>query len=285
MSEQVLDLNSIPRSRRHALVFPREHGAWGMMLVPLLTGGILGLLRGGHLDPVVLLTLACLALFWLRTPVETLLGTSLMRAQTPEERHLAWRYTISFSLLATLLIGALFWGGSARGLAILGGVAALTFLAQAGIRRLGRTWRMPAQLIGAISLTSTAPAAYYVATGSLDKVALALWLANWLFAGDQIHYVQVRIHSANLSERGEKLRQGRAFLLGHAILVAVLFAAWSENWLPALAVIAFVPVVVRGLAWYLQARTPLVVRRLGWTEMVHAVVFGTLLIVGFHIHF
>src|SRR5581483_1928574 len=115
----------------------------------------------------------------------TLLGTSLMRAQTPEERHLAWRYAISFSLLAALLVGALFWGGSAQGLAILGGVAALTFLAQAGVRRLGRKWRMPAQLIGAISLSSTAPAAYYVATGSLDKAALALWLANWLFAGDQ----------------------------------------------------------------------------------------------------
>ena len=38
-----------------------------------------------------------------------------------------------------------------------------------------------------IGLTSTAPGAYYVATGQLDGRAWALWLANWLFAGDQIH--------------------------------------------------------------------------------------------------
>src|ERR1019366_7623189 len=52
--------------------------------------------------------------------------------------------------------------------------------------KIGRAARMAAQMVGALGLTSTAPAAYYVVTGRLDAAAWALWLANWLFAGDQI---------------------------------------------------------------------------------------------------
>jgi len=283
MPDQTLHFQSVPRSRIHALLFPREHGAWGMLLVPLLTGGILGIWRGGTIAPVVLLMVATLALFWLRTPVEALLGASVVRAESPEERRLAFRYAVSFAVLAALLIGALFWGGSARGLAFLGCIAAATFLLQAGLRKLGRDWRMSAQLMGAISLTSTAPAAYYVATGKLDSVALALWIANWLFAGDQIHYVQVRIHSARAANWTEKLHHGRSFLLGHVVLLVVLFSAWQGRFLPALALLAFLPVLGRGLAWFVSGKEPLVVRQLGWTEMVQALMFGVLLIAGFQL--
>jgi hypothetical protein len=53
---------------------------------------------------------------------------------------------------------------------------------------------MAAQLAGAIGLTCTAPAAYYVGTGRLSERAFVLWAANWIFAGNQIHFVQLRIH-------------------------------------------------------------------------------------------
>ena len=46
-----------------------------MLVIPLLTGGAVGHFDGGRLLPVFLLTLAVLALFWLRTPLESLLGT------------------------------------------------------------------------------------------------------------------------------------------------------------------------------------------------------------------
>src|SRR4029077_6824975 len=76
------------RERRRALVVPREHGAWGMLLVPLATGAAVGLLAGGRAVPVLLLTTAVLALFWLRTPVESWLGTGAVRVQTRQERQL-----------------------------------------------------------------------------------------------------------------------------------------------------------------------------------------------------
>ena len=58
---------------------------------------------------------------------------------------------------------------------------------------------MPAQIIGAIGLTSTAAGAYYVASGTLDRTAVLLWIANWLFAADQIHFVQTRIRGQQLT--------------------------------------------------------------------------------------
>ena len=64
------------RRRARALIVPREHGAWGLLLVPLVTGAGVAFRESTHVVPAVLLLLATLALFWLRTPVESLLGTS-----------------------------------------------------------------------------------------------------------------------------------------------------------------------------------------------------------------
>src|SRR5690348_13716094 len=75
------------KSRMRALTFPREHGAWGILLVPLMVGASVGAALGGHLLPLLPFTIATLALFCLRTPVESLLGTTPMKAQTSEERR------------------------------------------------------------------------------------------------------------------------------------------------------------------------------------------------------
>src|SRR5208283_4574881 len=152
-------LSTVQSSRVKTMIVPREHGAWGMMLVPLATGAVVALRSGVNGFALMQFILAAMALFWLRTPLEAWLGTSAIKAQAGQERALVLR-------------------------------------AQALVKKLGREGRMPAQMIGALGLTSTAAGAYYVATGQLDHTAVALWIANWLFAGDQIHFVQVRIRSS-----------------------------------------------------------------------------------------
>jgi YwiC-like protein len=66
------------REPRWALILPREHGAWGLLLVPLVTGEGVALRQGSEVVPLLLLLTAALTLFWLRTPVEGLIGTSAM---------------------------------------------------------------------------------------------------------------------------------------------------------------------------------------------------------------
>ena len=276
-----LDSQAVNKARLHALVVPREHGAWGMLLVPLATGAAVGIMRGGKTLPLLLFLLAALAVFWLRTPLESWLGTTPLRAQTAVERRALLVFILSLSSLAALMFTALFWGGQNRALLPLGAVVMLAFMAQAVLRKLSRRFRMAGQVVGAIGLTAAAPAACIVAAGRFDSVAGALWFANWLFAGDQIHFVQLRIHAARVAGLNRRLRRGRAFLAGQLCLAAVLIAAASSGVLPWLALLAFAPVLFRGIAWFLRSAQPLAVRRLGWSELAHALAFGALLVAAF----
>ena len=270
-------IGTVPNTRLRTMVIPREHGAWGMLLVPLATGAVVALRIGMNTPSLTWFVCAALSLFWLRTPVEAWLGTSAIKAHTDYERAFVLRTIAGVGLFAATCIALLLWDGRNRGLLLLGAVAGLAFLTQAQVKKLGRKGRMPAQVIGAIGLTSTAAGAYYVATGRLDRTAVALWLANWLFAGDQIHFVQLRIRSSRAASFREKLRQGRPFLLAQIGLIGGILVACFLGLLPVAIVLAFVPALLRGTAWFVRRNQPLDVHRLGFSELAQALIFGALL--------
>jgi hypothetical protein len=289
MSEHVAEFAAFSKSqglpsRMRALVIPREHGAWGMLLVPLATGAAVGLIEGGRAWFLPLLIVATVTIFWLRTPVESWLGTSPIKAHGLEERKAVGRFIWALTVVAALTLGALFVGGRNEDLVLLGLIAAIAFAGQSFLKKLSRKTRMLSQFVGAMGLTSTAPAAYCVAVGHLNARALLLWVANWLFAVDQIHFVQVRIHSTRATRLRERLACGSGFLITQIVIVAALLGIWQARILPALALLAFAPALARGTAWFFTPPTPLVVRRLGWTELAQAVTFGAILIAGFCLH-
>jgi len=277
MTETAANINSAQQARTRALIVPREHGAWGLLFVPLSTGIAVGVV-GAHSgwSPLVF-AMAALALFWLRTPVESLLGTAAISAQTPAERRIALLVALGLAALSTICLAALLWNGRNRGLFVLGGAAGVAFLAQTLLKKLSRKLRMTAQIVGAAGLTCTAPAAYYLATGHFDSTAWLLWAANWFFAGNQIHFVQLRIHAARAATFGEKFERGRAFLLAQVCALLVLLAAFASGFMPPLAMLAFVPALFRGFAWFFRGYEPLHVKSLGWSEMRQGIVFGILL--------
>jgi hypothetical protein len=280
MSDTMNHFGVLNKRRLICLVAPREHGAWGLLLVPLTTGGVVGLLIGGNALALAALTIAAIALLWLRTPVESWLGTGVIRAQTPGERK-----AVGIAILALVKIGALalaflFWNGRNLELIFLGLIAIAAFLAQMLLRKLGYP-RMLAQVVGMAGLTVTAPAAYYVVTGRLDRTAWGLWIANFLFAGNQIHFVQLRIHAARISGRAQKFLRGFGFLAGEVALAWALMIAWRFYLLSGFAVLAFFPLLIRGALWFVEGWRPLEVRRLGWTELAHSLVFAVLLVAGF----
>jgi hypothetical protein len=135
-------------------------------------------------------------------------------------------------------------------------------------------------MIGAAGLTATAPAGYYVVTGHLDAAAWSLWAANLLFAINQIHFVQLRIHAAHTTSRSEKLSAGRWFLIGQATLMALLAIACARRHFRWSAAAAFLPVLFRGFAWFVKEPEPLAIQALGKKELVYAAIFGVSLVVG-----
>ncbi|HUC30761.1 MAG TPA: YwiC-like family protein [Candidatus Acidoferrum sp.] len=305
----VVAVEKARRERRRALMIPREHGAWGLLLVPMITGAGVAFHQAFRPVPFALLLIAALALFWLRTPVESLLGTSAIRAQTKTELR---EVAIVIAVLGTVAIGALvelLWAGRNPALWLIGAVAGVAFLGQALLKLMLR-WtprpsgdsppsasaagtqrnlnsrqhfshrlRMLSEIVGTVGLTSAAPAAYYVVTGKLGLTAWLLWLANLFFAGNQIHYVQLRIHSAKIEGFRAKLAQGWSFAVGQAVMTIALTVASVSGLMPQFLSLAFVPVLFRGWFSFIQRPAPLRVRRLGWSELAHAVTFCLLFII------
>jgi len=269
------------RERRLALIVPREHGAWGLLLVPMVTGVGVAWRDSTSSFPFVLLLTAALALFWLRTPLESLLGTSAIRAQTTEERYDVMFVVAYLGTIAALALAMLLRAGHHPLLWPIGAAAGAAFVGQALLKKLGRRARMLSEIVGTMGLTAAAPAAYYVITGKFGATAWMLWLANMLFAGDQIHYVQLRIHTARVDGLRAKLARGWAFALGQFAMAAVLIIACLRGLMPWIALLAFAPIVGRGWHYFFQKPAPLVVRRLGWTELAQAVVFCVLFIAAF----
>jgi hypothetical protein len=293
------------RQRRHALILPREHGAWGLLLVPMITGAGIALHRASNMVPLILLATAALALFWLRTPLENLLGTTAMKVQNLEEAHAVRGFVALLGAIAAVALGALLWAGRNPDLWLLGVGVAACFILQAALRKVGTMWRRPprpsseaegerplpkqhayslrmlSEMIGTIGLTASAPAAYYVITGEFNNTAWMLWIANLLFSGDQIHYVQLRLHTAKLEGFRAKFAKGWPFALGQAIMTAIITIACLDRLMPPIASLAFAPLLFRGWFYFIAEPAPLVVRRLGWNELKHATAFCVLFISAF----
>jgi len=268
-------------ARTRALIVPREHGAWGLMLVPLFTGVAAGLASAQHFWPLLLFVAAALFLFWLRTPVESLLGSGPMTARTSRERWAAFTASLVLAVASAACLVGLMWGGRNLKLLIIGVVAAAAFVAQVVLRTLGHKARMVSQLAGAVGLTATAPATYYLGTGRLDLPAFVLWAANWFFAWNQIHFVQLRIHAARASTLRDKLDKGRFFFLVQVLLLAALVLGVRLHYIRPLVILAFAPALVRGTRWFFLGHERLDVRQLGWSEMKQGIAFGILLSIAF----
>jgi hypothetical protein len=239
-----------------------------------------GLFAGGGARSLVPFALAALSLFWLRTPLESWIGTVPIRARTQDELRIVRKTVLLLAIAASASLIWLFWGGRNRALIWIGCAAGMAFLVQSFVRWKWRNARTAAQLVGAAGLTSTAAAAYYVVTGDLGTSAWSLWAANVLFATNQIHFVQLRIHAARASDRRRKLAIGRGFLAAQAVLAALIIAVCAAGVFPWYAALAFVPVLFRGFAWFAAAPQPLAIHALGRNELLYACIFGVLLIFG-----
>jgi hypothetical protein len=273
------------QTRIRALTFPREHGAWGLLLIPLVTGAVIGIPQGHGAGNLVLFITAALSIFWLRTPVESYFGMGLMRIGNAEERAAVLRSIAVLSPVVAFSVGALLWNAANLPLLMLGCIGGTAFAVQSALKLFGRKFRMISQAIGSIGLTSTAAGAYFAVTGRLDERAFAIWFACWLFAGDQIHYVQLRLRNSKLEGTWKRFEAARGFLLGQVIMMAVVGASIRLEILPVFTIVAFVPVVMRGFLWVIDKRTGLELTKLGFSELGQSLAFGALLCFAYYLRF
>lgn len=277
MAHLASDIRVQSHSRIRALTFPREHGAWGLLLIPLVAGACIGIPAGHRVGDLAFFLTAALSIFWLRTPVESFLGMGVMRVANEEENRAVLRMIAMVAPIVAVSLLGLFWGGRNLPLLLLGCIGGTAFALQAAVRLFGRKVRLVSQAVGSIGLTSTAAGAYYALTGHFDERAVAVWFACWLFAGDQIHYVQMRLRNSRVEGWANRFGVARNFLAGQILMLAIVAAASKAGLLPMYALVAFVPIVIRGFLWLKDKNTTLNLVGIGVSELVHGVAFGALL--------
>ena len=109
MADMAASMRTQQQTRIKALTFPREHGAWGLLLIPLVTGACIGVPYGHGPGNLILFITAALSIFWLRTPLESYFGMGLMRIGNAEERKAVLRTIAMVAPVMALSVGALLW--------------------------------------------------------------------------------------------------------------------------------------------------------------------------------
>ena len=188
----------VPSQPNIHLLVPREHGSWGLLLFPLISGAIVGYAA----NPNASLNAGSLVLIDRAISISDLstvgspLGFSLVKARSRRQQRMAIISVIALAMIATAGVLELFH--LQRGLVLVIGLAALACFCVRLLLGSSRRMRVPRQLIGALGLSSTAAGAYYAASGRIDRTSILLWLTSWLFAAAQIEYVHLRIGTAQV---------------------------------------------------------------------------------------
>jgi hypothetical protein len=144
---------------------------------------------------------------------------------------------------------------------------------------------LPAELVGVALLTLTAPAARIAQAGSVDAIGGKLWLLNLLFFCGGVLYVKYRVRGVlahhSFDRLAERMRFAGPVLAYHLLLVVFLIGLLRGGAIPALAAAAFAPATLRAGALVVELGKRFPIKRLGWSEVAHAVFFAMALLAGF----
>ncbi|MBI1313039.1 hypothetical protein GC176_17250 [bacterium] len=257
---------SAPPSQRpvsSADLRPKEHGAYAILGVPLVTALII---TGFH-STGVLIAVAAAAGFFAHEPLMILIGQRGRRARsdTPQATRI-----LLTRLMIALACGVLAFGqGSAAvryWLAASLIVAAIEFV----LLTVGRSRALITQLVGIAGLTL--PAAAVVAVGNSQTTALQFWLI-WVI-GRMATTTAVRAAVAH-----HRQSTARRALWGCDSLLALTFAAagsgltfGSPAWLVGL------PLLIAAAALRLATPHPKHLKRVGWGLLTVNVAAGLLMV-------
>ena len=253
-------------SLRAILRVPREHGAWAMLCVPLVTGV---LVAWSFPLRVLLFGISATLLFIARES-----SASWWRSHRRGERRTeALERVIIYLGLGGLLIAPLLFIDRLYLLVPLG-LAALLLLAinaEQASKRVDRT--IFGEVLAIAGLTMTAPAAHYVALGEWHPVAFWLWLLSALYFVSSVFYVRLRVNLINSRRQAERKIAWRRCASYHAFLLLSLFLLTASDRLSLFALAAFAPALTRASWSLIKPIGQLNLKRLGMLEIVYSVVF------------
>ena len=246
---------------------PKEHGAWALLYGPFL----LALAVQPSFEPrVIALFAAISALFLAHEPLSKLARTSRHPVPRPRSRH--WRLWLWVYLTVAVISGAyLLWRHHLWLLIPLGLAVGFLLIIHLilVVRRKERS--VAGELTGVMGLTASAPITSYVVTGLLDRTSVLLWVLTLLYFASGIFFVKMKI-SRFTKPADYRNRVRQCFGYHTFVCLALFLLVWCES-IPPLLSLAYLPILVRAFAGILSKEERLNVRRIGYTELMHTVLF------------
>lgn len=262
-------------------LLPKEHGAWAMLIVPLLLGIMIAPVWHWR---VIILVIAAFAFFLVRHPLAMLVKT---RKRKKANRAYFWQWVAIYGSITALSGGYLVLGQGLwwlMAVAVIGG-SLLVFHLWLVTQR--QEMSVIGELSGILGLALGAPMAYYVASTHLDSTAAALWLINALYFGSTVFYIKLKVRQqprspapAELSQRLLKAKASLIYQIASLLLLSVL--AFLQH-MPYLAPVVLLPATIKVFygASQWQDKKSLNLMRLGIIEIIHSAIFAILVVITF----
>ena len=170
---------------------PKEHGAWGMLYIPLLTAGGIA---GSFNIPVVVMAAAVTLVFLSQRPYAQLVSSPALRKEPGAlRRNLMW--LAGYWVSSLLLFGWLYFACDLTALPQFLWIAIPIAAAFTWFLWHSRVRSVAGELTGICGLTLTAPLAHYVAVGEVQHVGFWLWVLCILYFGSSVFFVKAVVGS------------------------------------------------------------------------------------------
>ncbi|MDP3543160.1 MAG: YwiC-like family protein [Elusimicrobiota bacterium] len=248
-------------------MLPLEHGAWAILLAPIL----IGLIAAPIFSPLaaVLFVLGALAVFVSRAPLQVLLAK-------PRDRR-AQGWLAFYAVLAT--------GAFVPLILLLGCWKLLYFAVPSGLllaenllaNRSGKRFSAFNEGAGVFGLCLGAPAAYYAASFQLDARAWSIWLLCSAFYLGPIFYVKMAaLQHRAVADPGAlpALSAMRARSNLYHVLTAGAVGAWAATGgVPSATAIPFIAAFLKSVQRGLRAPERVDFKALGYSEVGYSVLF------------
>lgn len=249
-------------------ILTREHGAWAILFVPILTA----FAEFGNLSAeFFLITASTCFTFLAFRPAEIFFieGRKAVKDSAKIKQALQWMWIYAGAATAPSLILILFFNKIHL---LLFGIFGVSGLAISLFMLLKSGKSLARDLIGTVWITSSILAIRYSLFGFIDREALILWLLNFLFFSSGAFFVHMKIKTLKKIEKtfSAPAIQSLAFNL---LLILILYFMWKEEYIQTYVLYAFAPMLSHALWGSLLNKKIKTFKPLGFTLLGYSIIF------------
>ena len=200
------------------MLIPREHGAWGMLLLPFVSALVLARRLDWEIVPA---SVAALLVFLVREPLVVLWRQAAVWKDRRPETAGAWRSLAYYAPALVLAAALLFWRLPAGPLAALGLMAGALLLSSTYLVVHNRRRSVALQVSSAAGLNASAVLAWLAVRPQVEEAVLWLWGLQFAHSTAALLAVHARLEARIAARASRDLDQARhRAVVAQAVLLA-----------------------------------------------------------------